>query len=71
MNAKFPASDFASVTLVINVDLPTEGNPTRATDASPDFLTSKPLAGPAALADAAAFSSFNFSCAILAFNFPM
>ena len=55
VNAKLPASDLASVTFVISVDLPTEGKPTSATEASPDFLTSKPFAGPAAFADAAAF----------------
>ena len=58
------------MTLVIRVDLPTDGNPTRATEAS-DFLTSKPLAGPAAFADAAAFSSLSFNCAIFAFSLPM
>ena len=61
VNAKLPASDFASVTFVIRVDLPTEGKPTNATDASPDFFTSNPLAGPAAFADAAAFSSLSFN----------
>ena len=71
VNAKFPASDFASVTCVIRVDFPTDGKPTNATDASPDFLTSKPFAGPAALADAAAFSSLSLSCAIFAFNLPI
>ena len=71
VKAKFPASDLASVTLVISVDFPTEGKPTSATEASPDFLTSNPLAGPAAFADAAAFSSLSFNCAILAFNLPM
>ncbi|CAI8164500.1 MAG: Uncharacterised protein [Methanobacteriota archaeon] len=71
VNAKCPISDLASVTCEIKVDLPTEGNPTNATVASPDLFTSKPLAGPAALADAAAFSSFILSWAILAFSFPM
>ena len=71
VKAKFPASDLASVTWVINVDFPTDGKPTNATDASPDFLTSKPFAGPAAFAEAAAFSSLSLSYAILAFNLPM
>ena len=71
VNAKLPASDLASVNLVINVDLPTDGNPTSATEASPDFLTSKPLAGPAAFAEAAAFSSLSFNCAIFALSLPM
>lgn len=36
-------SDFVLVTLDKNVDLPTDGNPTRAIRASPDFETSKPV----------------------------
>ena len=43
-----PASECASVTLEIKVDLPTDGNPTRATVASPDFLTSNPFPPPLA-----------------------
>ena len=66
-----PASEWASVTLEINVDLPTEGKPTSETVASPDFLTSKPLPPPLAFECAAAFSSLSLSWAILAFNFPM
>jgi hypothetical protein len=36
-------SDFVLVTLDKNVDFPTDGNPTRAIRASPDFETSKPV----------------------------
>jgi len=71
VNSKFPVSDLASVIFEINVDLPTEGKPTKATVASPDFLTSKPLAPPLAFAWAAAFSSWAFNLAIFAFSLPM
>lgn len=40
------ASDFVLVTFDRNVDLPTEGKPTRAMRASPLLLTSKPAPGP-------------------------
>jgi hypothetical protein len=38
---------FVFVTFDRNVDLPTEGKPTRAMRASPDLVTSKPVPAPA------------------------
>ena len=64
------ASDLASVTLLISVDFPTDGNPTKATVASPLFLTSKPLPPPLAFAWASAFSRAIFNLAIFAFKRP-
>ena len=71
VNAYPPVSECASVTFEMSVDFPTEGNPTKATVASPDFRTSNPLPPPLAFEWAAAFSSLSLSWAILAFNFPM
>src|SRR5947207_16472 len=42
VNAYAATSDFVFVILERNVDFPTEGNPTSAIRASPDFDTSKP-----------------------------
>ena len=71
VKAYAPVSECASVTLEMRVDFPTDGKPTKATVASPDLRTSKPLLGPALRAEAAAFSCLSLSWAILAFNFPM
>ena len=50
VKAKLPVSDSTSVNWEIKLDFPTLGNPTRATEASPDFLTSNPGPPPLDLA---------------------
>ena len=70
VKAKLPASDSTSVSWEMRLDLPTLGKPTNATEASPDFLISKPWFPPLALEWAWAFSCFCLSAAIFAFNFP-
>ena len=69
VKAKAPASDSAPVSCEMRLDLPTDGNPTSATLASPDFFTSNPGALPPDLA--CAFSFFSLSAAIFALSFPM
>lgn len=46
VNEYAATSDLVFVIFERNVDLPTEGNPTRAIRASPDFDTSKPDPAP-------------------------
>jgi hypothetical protein len=45
VNSYAAASDSVAVILESNVDLPTDGKPTRPTRASPALLTSNPAAG--------------------------
>jgi len=71
VKAKSPMLESASVNWEIRLDFPTLGKPTSATEASPDFLTSKPGPPPLALACACAFSFRALSAAILALSLPM
>ena len=70
VNAYAPTSESFPVSLAMSVDLPTEGKPTNATVASPDFLTSKPDAGPLLLEWASCASILRLSAAIFAFSLP-